>query len=71
MAFSPDGKNLAITNATVSLWDPESGAQLASYNTSQRSTCVKFAPNGNALVAGRADGKIDLREAIPVAAKEN
>ena len=65
VAFSPDGKTLAVNNAEVGMWDPESGGQLANYRTKVLSSGISFAPNGNSLAIARMDGKIDIREAIP------
>lgn len=66
IAVSPDGRNFATTQAEVCLWDTTTGGMLSAYgeDDSAQATSVVFAPDGNSIAYGRANGKVIIRRAI-------
>jgi len=72
LAFSPDGKLLAtfnadptfgVTNATVNVWEVDSGRLLREFQAARMqhgSAIVRFAPDGNRIAVGEATGWIRL-----------
>ena len=63
MAFTPDGRRLAMTTAdrNVTIWDAENGRQLLSLaKQSDAVTGVAFSPDGLVLATSCADGSIKL-----------
>jgi WD40 repeat protein/DNA-binding SARP family transcriptional activator len=78
VALSPDGATLATAgaDATVRLWDAETGAQISTL-TGHRGlvTAVVFSPDGSELASVSADGTVrlrtfDLDELIEIARNE-
>ena len=66
VAYSPDGKTLAIGNAdrTLKLWTPESGRQ-HSYAHHNAVSSVAFSPDGNTVVsAGSRDDAVKVWDVV-------
>lgn len=56
MAFSPDGRRLAVGGDNITLWDIESGAELRTLEWNLGSiTSVAFSPDGRRLAAANGD----------------
>lgn len=66
LAFSPDGKFLAVgfsgDNQTVRIWDVDTGLPLGNPLTglNERVNCLDFSPDGTLLAAGSNDGTIHV-----------
>ncbi len=70
LAYSPDGKRLATAHAPstgpgeVKLWDPTTGARLATFSVPDRGAySVAFSPDGK-LLAGRVFARADRRSGV-------
>ncbi len=59
--FSPDGKMLVTAggDATIRLWEPDTGSLLATYSAHPRgATCIAFRGDGEMLASGGLDGSL-------------
>src|SRR5204862_4587974 len=64
VAFSPDGKRIALGPHGLAVFDVASGALLRSlHGQRDRLTAVAFSPDGKLLATGCEDGSVVLREA--------
>ena len=67
LAFSPDGKRLATSGNTITVWDAEKGVRLEVLQG--RADCLAFSPDGS-LLAGYYSGELAvwrLGRAAPIA----
>ena len=60
VAYSPDGKQLAVGSGSVQLWDLVGGKQLRSWNVTGIVESLCFSPDGRTLAAGIDDGTVTL-----------
>jgi DNA-binding beta-propeller fold protein YncE len=65
VALSPDGKLLATVSRSVTLWDLETGKELAVIEAGQQADQALFSPDGARLVL-RVYGKIKVYEVVKV-----
>ncbi|MFO0980325.1 MAG: WD40 repeat domain-containing protein [Planctomycetota bacterium] len=68
MAFSPDGKRLAVGtwDGKVQLWDVSSGRLLLSLDRGgAQISCIAFSADGHRLACGGLDGRVAIWDAPP------
>jgi WD40 repeat protein len=81
VAFSPDGKTLAASDARVKLWDVETATERADFGHEQKSllggghrsciiTCMALSPDGQTLVTGGYNGTIMFWDVAAVVQKK-
>ena len=64
LAFSPDGRRVAITRSVAGVWDAESGRRLVGMGECERSmTAVAFSPDGRRIATGSDDGSVRVWDA--------
>jgi WD40 repeat protein len=63
LAFSPDGKRLAVGNfgePAVRVWDVQKGAEVQTLDPGKTSAVVAYSPDGTRWAAGLGDGSIRI-----------